>query len=147
MFYIRPFYCCGNSNFAINRRYTAAITSIGGHYAESSALASYLNLPLPLSALTASAETAALISKKTVASEAIQQYKSSDRAVSVDGTWQKQGFSFRKGMVTTLSVLGKTVAVKFSILKPSLLIVTNVRRSTKMRIPSSLLWLLNMIVQ
>lgn len=100
----------------MNRRYTAAITSIGGHHATGVSLAGYMNLPPPvestgyqghLSAITHSAQQSALSSCRIAAQEAKEAMKSTNIRVSVDGTWQRRGFSSKNGVVTVLSVMGK----------------------------------------
>lgn len=44
---------------------------------------------------------------QTAATEAAVKLGSSDIAVSVDGNWQRRGYSSKNGVVTTLSVLGR----------------------------------------
>lgn len=106
----------GSRSYEINRRYVAAVTSIGGHDAECNRLAAYLDLPKPctptaykenVKQLCEAAQTAAHKSTQLAACEASKRLKSSDIRVSVDGTWQRRGFSSKNGVVTVLSVLGK----------------------------------------
>lgn len=79
-------------------------------------LCGYMNLPSPVDPtaylghirnIRLGAQKSAEISTANAALEAKQQMKSSNIRVSVDGTWQRRGFSSKNGVVTVLSVMGK----------------------------------------
>lgn len=108
-----------NRSYDINRRLTYAITSIGGHDATARALCGNLNLPPPVftyddhvTKITAAAREVASISMVQAVEEAKEKLNSDDISVSVDGTWQKRGYSSRNGVVTCLSNLGKNEGSK-----------------------------------
>lgn len=82
-------------------------------------LAAYLNLPAPvrtynlhMKALASHARDQASESTSRAAAEVKEAQNSSDVRVSVDGTWQRRGFSSKQGVVTVLTNLGRHEANK-----------------------------------
>ena len=99
----------------------ASVTLIGGDDADCNRLAAYLDLSKPctptaykthVKELCEAAQTSAHKSTQLAAREASERLESSNIHVSVDGTWQRKGFSSKNGVVTVLSVLGKNEGSK-----------------------------------
>lgn len=108
-----------DGSFAINRRFVFAITSLGGHSSTAKNICGDLDLPPPvhtyaehLATIEKAASNEARSSMLQAVNEAKDSVKCSDISVSVDGTWQKRGFSSKNGVVTCLSNLGKHKANK-----------------------------------
>ena len=91
-----------------------AVTSVGGHDSTARALCGNLNLPPPvfsyddqIAALATTVKKVATQSMVIAVEEAKQKLGCEDIDVSVDGTWQKRGYSSKNGVVTCLSNVGK----------------------------------------
>ena len=105
VFYVNQPCCTVDRVFDVNRHLVLAVTAIGGH-ATCETQAAYLNLPSPVTTYTNHQEAAttadkeiALISMTKAATEAKQHQASSNISVSVDGTWQRHGFSTKNGNI------------------------------------------------
>ena len=95
-----------------------AVSLIGGHEKTGVALAGYLNLPPPtqtystnMKLLAEQATTEARRSMQQAADE-VKAIQGRDIRVSVDGTWQRRGYSSKQGVVTVLSNLGQNESNK-----------------------------------
>ena len=99
-------------SYDINRRFKYAVTSVGGH--DSTARTIWGNLPPKvfsdddqIAALATTEKNVATHSTVTAVEDAKQKLSCDDIDVSVDGTWQKRGYSSKNGVVTCLSNVGK----------------------------------------
>ena len=96
-----------------------ATTATGGHEKSAETLAAYLDLPSPvhtysehLEVIDSGATSIAADSMQKAAEEAKEHFHSNDVTVSVDGTWQRRGFTSKNGVVTVVTNLGKNEANK-----------------------------------
>lgn len=102
-----------------NRRFVLPVTNTGGHSTDAEALFAYLDLSnfvttyqQHLSNINESVVKIAAESTLQAAKEAREYHKSKDVIVSVDGTWQRRGFSRKNGIVTVVTNQGKHQANK-----------------------------------
>ena len=101
-------------SYDVNQRFVYTVTSFGGHDVTARAICGNMNLPPPvhtyddhISSITIAATETAAESMNTAVSEAKVKLDNNDISVSVDGTWQKRGYSSRNGVVICLSNVGE----------------------------------------
>ncbi|XP_070179258.1 uncharacterized protein [Littorina saxatilis] len=109
---------CGKV-FEANRRFPLAIFSLGKNHCGAKRFLGNMNMPPPPHKKSwQNHKKQCLKATRTVASECSSQAvaevktsKGTDVIVSVDGTWQRRGFSSKNGVVTVLSVNGQNSKV------------------------------------
>lgn len=104
--------------YEVNRRFVAAVTSIGGHEAQCLSVAADLKLPVPVQTYSEHVSDMSKISSEvalesmTCAADEAKRAQGPDIIASFDGTWQKRGFKSRNGVTTAVTCLGKHGANK-----------------------------------
>ena len=103
----------GRKSFDVNVRTGYASRQIGAGYEQIKKFCSYLNMPSPMLSnnytkisdkLRVSAKKVAEKSMAAAASELRGEAPTADVGVSVDGTWQRKGYSSMNGVITAISV-------------------------------------------
>lgn len=103
----------GRKSFDVNVRTVYASRQIGAGYEQIKKFCSYLNMPSPMLSnnytkisdkLRVSAKKVAEKSMAAAASELRGEAPTADVGVSVDGTWQRKGYSSMNGVITAISV-------------------------------------------
>ena len=103
----------GTRTYAVNRRYTMVILSIGGHNRTAQTFAGNMDLPAPVQSYSDHVQVICQVVKhvakesmKRAAAEAEEQYGKTIW-VSCNGTWQRREFSSKNGVATVLTNVGK----------------------------------------
>ena len=105
--------------YEVNRRFPLAIFAVGKHHTAGKKFLGNMNMPPPphntswtnhLKQIRKETETVAADSMHRAAEE-IRTVAGNDITVSSDGSWQRRGFQSKNGVVTTLSVNGKSSKV------------------------------------
>ena len=103
----------GQKVYDVNARAVYAFRQIGGGYEHLKKLCCYMNMPTPMlknnyqkltNKLLVSAKNVAEKSMSDAASKLRGSASTAEVGVSVDGTWQRKGFTSMNGIITAISV-------------------------------------------